>query len=472
MDENSQNLKPNKLFPLKGPQTMFLASAADIVIYGGAAGGGKSYSLLLEPLRHFDNGYFGGVIFRRTTKQVTNQGGLWDESSALYPTIGGTPRLDHLEWVFPSGMRVRFAHMEHEKNVYDWQGAQIPFIGFDELTHFTEHQFWYMLSRNRSTTGIPAYVRATCNADADSWVRKLIDWWIDPKTGYPIPERAGALRYFVRINDRLHWADSPQTLVAEFPDSMPKSMTFVPAKLEDNPILMEKDPRYRANLDALPLVERMRLKEGNWNVRPAAGMYFQKQWFSIVRAAPVGKAIRYWDRAATEATQKNKDPDWTVGLRLVRDKQGMFFVTDVIRLRESPHKVEQAILNAASQDGQQTQIFLEQDPGQAGVAEVKRYAQLLAGYDVRFARVTQDKQTRARGVSAQAEAGNVKLIEAPWNEEFLRELQSFPESKHDDQVDALSGAFNSIILGGVGVFTETMAESQNTSMIDGDFSNW
>ena len=133
-----------KINPQPGPQEAFLGTYADIAIFGGAAGGGKSYTLLIEPLRHLENKEFGGVIFRRTTKQARNEGGLWDTSMLIYPHLKATPKESTLEWDFPSGMRVKFAHLEHEKNALDWQGAQVPFIGFDELTHFTEYQFFYL----------------------------------------------------------------------------------------------------------------------------------------------------------------------------------------------------------------------------------------------------------------------------------------------------------------------------------------
>ena len=134
--------------PQPGAQERFLSSVADIAIYGGAAGGGKSFALLMEPLRHIGNKHFGGVIFRRTSPQITNEVALWDEAGKLYPLVYGEPRIGSLEYRFPIGASVSFRHLQHEDTIYDWQGAQVPFIGFDELTHFTKRQFFYMLSRN------------------------------------------------------------------------------------------------------------------------------------------------------------------------------------------------------------------------------------------------------------------------------------------------------------------------------------
>src|SRR5690606_135321 len=113
-------------------------------------------------------------IFRKTYPQVRNEGGLWDESETLYPLMGAEPIVTRLEWRFPSGATVRFAHLDHESDKYNWQGAQIALIGFDEVTQFSESQFFYMLSRNRSTCGVRPYIRATCNPDADSWVAEMI----------------------------------------------------------------------------------------------------------------------------------------------------------------------------------------------------------------------------------------------------------------------------------------------------------
>lgn len=441
----------NVVRPQPGPQMAFLATPADIAIYGGAAGGGKSWALLLEPLRHVARPDFAAVFFRRSTVQIRNPGGLWDESLKLYPATGAASVSHVLEWRFPSGARLKFAHLEHDKTVLEWQGAQVPLICFDELTHFTETQFWYMVSRNRSMTGIRPYIRATCNPDADSWVAALIEWWIDKDSGLPIPERAGVIRWFIRINDELIWGDSPADLDAIHPGIPPKSFTFVPAKLTDNAALMTADPTYVANLMALPRVERERLLGGNWKIRPAAGMYFQKSWFEVVDAIPAGgRAVRAWDTAATQETGSN-DPDYTVGIKAWRvDGPGglpTFYIEDVARARHSPAGVERMIKTIASQDGLDVPIRLPQDPAAAGKAVAHTYIKMLAGYTARAELVSGDKEVRAGPASAQAEVGNIKLLRAPWNAAFLDELEAFPIGKHDDQVDALSDVINELALG-------------------------
>lgn len=439
--------KKIEIGPQPGPQTLFISTPADIAIYGGSAGSGKSYGLLLEPLRHYFNPHFGCTIFRRTTKQVRNQGGLWDTATRLYSPLNPNLKETTLEIDFKTGMSVQFNHIEYESDIYNYQGAQIPLLGFDELTHFTERMFFYLLSRNRSMSGVPGYVRATCNPDPDSWVRTFIDWWIG-EDGYPIKERAGVLKWFIKDKDTFIWDGH------KFHDDA-KSVTFIPALVEDNQILLKSDPAYISNLKALPYVDRMRLLHGNWNIKPSAGSYFKKEYFEIVDAMPAEtmKTVRYWDRAASE----DKTADWTAGVKMHRAKNNLFFISDVCRLRGTPLKVEQAVLNTAKQDTVSTIVGIEQDPGQAGVSEAGSYTRLLAGFIVKLNKVTTDKETRAKPLSAQCEAGNVKLVKGPWIEQFLNELQSFPDSSsHDDQVDSASGAFNLLMDSSTGSFTKSM----------------
>ena len=441
--------------PQPGPQTAFLSSKADIAIFGGAAGGGKSFSLLLEPCYHTGNEKFRCVLFRRTIPMIRQPGGLLDASREIYARLGAESREQTLEWRFPSGAVVKLAGMELEADAYSWQGSEICLLAFDELTQFTERQFFYLLSRNRSTCGVRPYVRATTNPDSDSWLRNFLAWWIDDATGLPIPERAGVLRWFVRRDDALTWGDTRQELVEKFGgDTEPKSVTFIPAKVSDNKLLLQRDPGYVSNLKALPMVERERLLYGNWNVRPCGGNYFRRDWFSIVDHAPaqvVGR-VRFWDRAATEQ-KPGSDPDATVGLLLSKDAQGTYYVEHVARMFATPGAVTAAMVRIAQQDGKQTTVAYAQDPASAGVFEAQATARALDGYSVRFERATGDKETRAKPISAQCEAGNVRLVRAAWNDAFLRELEGFPVAKHDDQVDALSGAHGRLSTRTSGVWT-------------------
>ncbi len=132
-NEEGQGAAPPAAEPQPGPQETFLDADAQIAIYGGAAGGGKTWALLHEAGRHVDKPGFSAVVFRRTTVQIRNPGGLWDESAKHYPAKGGKPFSATLEWRCPSGARVKFAYLEHDKTVLEWQGAQLPLICFDEL---------------------------------------------------------------------------------------------------------------------------------------------------------------------------------------------------------------------------------------------------------------------------------------------------------------------------------------------------
>ena len=426
-----------------GPQEQFLSSSADITIFGGAAGGGKSYGLLLEPMRHIHNSDFGAVIFRGVSNEVLNEGGLWQTSQPLYRSVGGVPKESALEWRFPSGARVRFACLNHEDDKYKFDGSQIALICFDELTHFSQSQFFYLLSRNRSTCGIKPYIRATTNPDANSWVADFIKWWIDEETGYPIPERAGVIRWFYHVDNTLHWYDTKREAMQAQPDlaqkAEPKSVTFIPSKLEDNKILMSKDSGYLANLLALPLVERERLYCGNWKIIEAGGNIFNQAWWQFVDYPPEENRtiVRYWDKAATA----NGGCE-TAGVRMSKTDAGFYYVEDVVHGHWSTNERETIIRTTAEQDGTAVHIYLEQAGGGAGIDSSKYTIVNLAGFIVRAHHVTGDKGERARPFASQVEAGHVFLVRANWNNDYIKQLHNFPQSKLDDMVDASSGAFN------------------------------
>ncbi len=451
------------LKPQEGPQEIFLSTPADIAIYGGAAGGGKTYALLLEPARHSNNPKFGAVIFRRQSIQITQEGGLWDSSFEVYGGVkGAEPKTSpRYHWRFKSGARVGFAHIDGDKDLEKWQGSQIALIGFDELTHFTKKQFFYMMSRNRSASGIEPYIRATCNPDADSWVADFISWWIDPDSGYPIPERSGAIRYMVHINDIVSWFDTKQEgidfaiqsgISHEEAQRSVKSVTFIASTLKDNKILMENDPGYLANLLALTEVEKERLLRGNWKIKPSAGAYFKRtQLKDIFKVLPddIIAICRGWDLAATDEDE-NKEAAFTAGVLMAKRACGRFLVLDVINQQLKAGDVRKLIMTTAQTDNAKygwVRQRLPQDPGQAGKEQAQSYVNMLAGYDVVIKPESGSKESRAEPMAAQWQLGFFDVMEGEWNESYFNQLESFPESKFKDMVDAGSSAFGEITLG-------------------------
>jgi predicted phage terminase large subunit-like protein len=452
--------------PQPGPQEAFLSTNADIAVYGGAAGGGKSFALLMEPLRHIENPNFGGVIFRRTSPQITNEGALWDEAGKLYPLAKGTPRIGDLEYRFQSGSSIGFRHLQHEANVYDWQGAAVCFMGFDELTHFTQSQFFYMLSRNRSTCGVRPYVRATCNPDADSWVAKLIEWWIDQRTGLPIMKRSGVLRWFVRVSNELVWADSAEEMEAICPGVPPKSLTFIPASLADNKALTTADPGYLANLMALPTVERERLLGGNWKVRPDGGNIIKSTWWKPWTEKPPkpDMTIVSLDLAYTEKDE-NDPSACTVWDVIAGDNfRSKVLLSHAWSERlEFPSLIEKLLktCKAAKLPYVPVRVLIEaKGPGLSVIQELRRRVPDLPIYSVI---PKGDKVSRAYAVTAMFKEGVVHALakvheDKPVFDAFAQmvidECAAFDLGAHDDLVDTTTMALRHIRDLGVELFAE------------------
>lgn len=438
----SQPIKPQA-----GPQEQFLQCSARLAFYGGAAGGGKSYACLLEPLHHVHNPNFECVIFRNLYRQIVAPGGLYKRSVEIYPYCGARFNKSDLVWTFPSGAQIRFAHMQYEEDVESWKGAEIALIEVDEVTEMTEYQFFYLLSRNRSVCGVVPYMRAFCNPDADSWVKVVLAPWVDETWQEEDRAGNGEIRWFVRKDDVIRWCDE------DTPHAI--SVTFFRADIYDNKILMENDPGYEAGLDALPDVERRRLKLGDWSIRPS-GKKFKREWFPVLDALPedIEKTARFWDKAATDKKKKNSKkngPDYTAGVKIGRRKQGSFpryIVIDALWEQKSPGDVESMIKNTAMQDGRQTLVRWEEEPGASGKSDSFNYVtKVLEGFDAEGIPSSGSKEVRAGMFSAQAQVGNVALLRGPWNHGYLNFLCAFPdEAIHDDPVDASSGAFNALYI--------------------------
>ena len=224
----------------EGPQTEFLAAGELDVLYGGAAGGGKSYAMLVDPLRYCHKPVHRALILRRSMPELRE---LIDKSRELYPKAFPGCKFREVEklWNFPSGAKIEFGFLERDADVYRYQGQAYSWIGFDEITHLpTEFGWNYLASRLRTTDPeIVPYLRCTANPGGVGahWVKKR---YVDPYE----PNKA-------------------------FEGSDGLTRKFIPARLDDNPYLAE-DGRYEQMLKALPAVQRKQLLEGNWDITEGA----------------------------------------------------------------------------------------------------------------------------------------------------------------------------------------------------------
>jgi len=198
------------------------------------------------------------------------------------------------------------------------------------------------------------------------------------------------------------------------------------------------------NLSWSPKCKRDKARAAAWRqLEDPAGRraLFQSEWCAVVDEVPakLDHIARYWDLAATEKTEFN-DPDWTVGIKLSSDRNGGYWLFDMVRQRANPGDIERLLLDTAMQDGKRVRIGFGQDPGQAGKSQAQHLVRTLSGFTVEPARETGDKLTRFGPFSSQCRAGNVKIRQGCWNEELFRVLEGFPDLAHDDEVDACSGA--------------------------------
>lgn len=256
----SEKKKRDVIFsPNPGPQTEFLASSEREVLYGGAGGGGKTYALIADAMRYFENPNFNGLILRRSTDELREI--VW-KTQELYPKIfkGAKWGEKKSQWTFPSGAKLWLTYLERDQDVLRYQGQAFSYIAFDELTQYPTQFAWnYMRSRLRTTDpDLPTYMRATTNPGGvgHGWVKRM---FIDPA-----PENTKFVAQDLETGDDL-----------VYPDSHDKAgeplfyRRFIPAKLQDNPYLMEGG-QYEANLLSLPEMQRRQLLEGDWTISDGA----------------------------------------------------------------------------------------------------------------------------------------------------------------------------------------------------------
>ena len=384
-------------------QVLFLSAPNLEVLYGGAAGGGKSAALLMGALQYVDIPGYSAILLRRSYADLSLPGALM---SMAFEWLGGTlARWDDRSktWTFPASSTLTFGYLAETLDHLRYQSSAYQYIGFDESSQFENTQYLYLFSRLRRPEGskIPLRMRSASNpgGPGHEWVRQrfLIEG-----------EKEGRL--------------------------------FIPARLEDNPHLDRE--QYEQSLLRLDPITRAQLRYGDWSIIATEQSKFRREWFEVVDEVPEDLSkIRFWDLAAT-TPKPGRDPDWTAGA-FMGEAGGVFYILDIHRTRERPKAVEDLIKRTAETDGKEVLIYMEQEPGASGVALIDHYArEVLKGFAFYGQRSTGAKEIRANPLSAAAENGNVKLLRGTWINDFLDEAEMFGiGGKHDDQVDAASGAF-------------------------------
>jgi predicted phage terminase large subunit-like protein len=411
-------------------QEAFLRLPCAEALFGGAAGGGKSVALLAGAAQFGDVPGYNALLLRTTLRELEQPGGLMDLAEQWFGPTKAHWSGEQLAWRFPTGSRsgaggasIRFGYLDSQRDVSRYAGSSFSFVGFDELSQVDEISYRRMFRVLRqANTGaglgrapdgltladVPVRTRATSNPGGPNhqWIKQR---FVDPQTRDP-------------------------------------GVVFIPSRWLDNPHIDLDD--YEKRLARLPIVERKRLRDGDWEVADEGEM-FRREWFELVERASVPahtRKVRYWDFAASPPTLANPDPDWAVGLRLeLDDRTGIYYITGIVRQRRNAGQIQQLVRATAEADGGTVTIHLEQEPASNSEFMIDHFKrEVLQGFAVYPHRPTGSKEARAQIVAAAAENGYVKLVPGPNTADFLDEVAAFPRAAHDDCADALSGAHHAL----------------------------
>lgn len=442
--------------PTSKKQVQMLQSDATITLMAGSAGSGKSMSAALLILRFSTDPASRIIFFRRKFTEIVSPGGAWDEFVRLFRTVYGknlhVSERDK-QVTFPSGAVCKFSHLQHAKNLEDHKGAAYTVVIFDETSSFTEDMVIYLLSRLRSASA--TYTPRLYCMTNPTWNSFLRVWleaggYLDA-SGIPLEAESGTKRYFARAGNTMLWYRTKEEAEAAHgsgPESGIGSFMSISATCRDNPLLLKADPTYISKLMALPRVEMERLLLGSWYARMEASNIFKREWLVELneRASNRVSRVRAYDFAFTRPSEVSKDPDWTRGVLMSKDKEKKTYcIEDLVSIRDRPHVVEELIFKTAEHDGQSVVISIPKDPNGSAGAYAKDLQRRLAekGYTAKLCAPVKSKLVRFAPFASVCQAGFVSVVKGDFNKELYEELEQFSDNckGHDDIADAISDAF-------------------------------
>jgi predicted phage terminase large subunit-like protein len=391
-------------------------------LFGGAAGGGKSAALLMGAAQYVESPGYAALLLRRTFPDLSRPGALIDMSKQWWDGTAARYAEGKRTWTFPSGATISFGHMEREADKLNYQGSAFHFIGYDEVTQFTETQYTYPISRirrNMEKAHIPIRARAGANpgGPGHQWVmdRFKTDQAEDPNRVY-----------YLQGDDRF----------------------FLPSRIQDNPSLDQET--YVKTLMRLDPVTRAQLLEGDWRAT-GSGANFKREDLIIHTEVPeyvvFDGLCRSWDFAAT-GPNENTDADYTVGSLVGIDQSEDIWIVDVVAIQGTPGQVATLVRHTAQLDGADIPVVIEQEPGASGKMVIDQYEhRILAGHEVHGVRSTGNKIARAAPLASLSAARKVHIVRGRWTRRMIDEMEQFPYGTHDDFVDSPAGGANFLLSG-------------------------
>lgn len=474
-------------FPKSYKHKLFIDSDADITVFGGAAGSGKTYQGICRFLRFINEPLYKGYVIRKT--QASLKHGAFKDAIRLF--TAWEPRIKYnkvdMTITFPSGAMIVFKGLDGTASIEYFQGQEISGALVDEATHIKYEEISWLMTRLRTNADVKPTVWFTCNPDPDHFIAEWVDPYLFPKNTYKTvkghlidvggrvdPKLNCRKRWYYVIGGLWYWNDDRDALIEEckhliFDDSQqPMSFLFIGATCEDNPVLMREQPNYKSQLLNKTKLEAERLLYGNWYIREEGAGYWKKEWvLPLVKKFPtednpldkIDKRVRCWDFAFTEPHDANPDPDYTASVLMARTKLGFYLVEHVTRARKRVGALYQYIAQIALADydtyGIITQ-YIPEDPASGKVTyQFARDFLRERGVMVNKVRASQQKSKLERFKNfASASENRAVLVydtshhkdpEKNWNEYYFSELEVFDgtrNTRHDDMVDCTSDCFN------------------------------